>query len=73
MPTHAEYLLFDGGTLIEGWDDKDFCGGWGWDPPCGGCGDCLARQVDKKDLLMVTVVTPEPKPPPEPKPWGPIW
>ena len=24
-------------------DDSD-CGGWGWDPPCGGCARCMRMQ-----------------------------
>lgn len=24
--------------------DSSDCGGWGWDPPCGGCARCMAAQ-----------------------------
>lgn len=25
--------------------EDDDCGGWGWDPPCGGCNRCFWLQV----------------------------
>lgn len=33
------------GFCIEGnCPAYDSCGGWTWDPPCGGCDNCLAAQ-----------------------------
>lgn len=29
-------------TQIAG--DTSDCGGWGWDPPCGGCARCMTQQ-----------------------------
>lgn len=31
--------------------DHDGCGGWGYDPPCGGCHDCVAAQWAHYDRL----------------------
>lgn len=30
---------------MYGPDDKNDCGGWTWDPPCGGCSRCIWAQT----------------------------
>lgn len=36
--------LHDQGVLDDSTWTSD-CGGWTWDPPCGGCDRCIAAQV----------------------------
>ena len=37
----AEWKAFEEEQIGD--DDSD-CGGWGWDPPCGGCARCMRMQ-----------------------------
>lgn len=48
-------------TCPDSWESRQYhaeacqlytwCGGWSWDPPCGGCDGCLAMQ-DAYGALM---------------------
>jgi hypothetical protein len=53
--------------------DAAYCGGWTWDPPCGGCYDCIIAQIaygcrDEPQAFPV-VLPPMVRRPP----WGPGW
>lgn len=37
----AQWKEFEETQLVG---DTSDCGGWGWDPPCGGCARCMAMQ-----------------------------